>query len=281
MNRKHLLLAGAAVAVVVTAAAGAWYLFDRPETSAAPAERKVLYWHDPMVPGYRSDKPGKSPFMDMDLVPVYADEAGADTGVSVRPEIAASMGVRTAKVTRTAATRRIDADGYVLRDGNGARVLVDLFDRDSDAVRAGLKAKIRMPSHPGRQWQGRVEYVEADIGVGSRSVKAAIRIADPGAAPRSNDYAEVRIHAPVPGLRLLVPREALIRTGRRTALVLALGDGRFQPVEVTAGAEFGESVEIVNGIKEGDSVVTSGQFLIDSEASVQASFARMAPPVQQ
>jgi Cu(I)/Ag(I) efflux system membrane fusion protein len=73
----------------------------------------------------------------------------------------------------------------------------------------------------------------------------------------------------------MVPREALIRTGYRTAVVLALGDGRFQPVEVVPGEESGDWIEIQQGIKEGDLVVVSGQFLIDSEASVRASFSRM------
>ena len=74
-----------------------------------------------------------------------------------------------------------------------------------------------------------------------------------------------------------IPREALIRTGSRNAVVLALGEGRFQPVEVSPGIETDDWVEIRHGIKAGDVVVTSGQFLIDSEASVRASFSRMQP----
>ncbi len=73
----------------------------------------------------------------------------------------------------------------------------------------------------------------------------------------------------------MVPREALIRTGRRNAVVLGLGGGRFQPVEVEVGEEAGDWIEIRKGVKEGDTVVVSGQFLIDSEASVRASFQRM------
>ncbi len=153
--------------------------------SNAASERKVLYWHDPMVPGPTFDKPGKSPFMDMKLVPVYEDEtaggAGGPTIVTVRPEITNSLGVRTAPVTR----------------GKSA-------------------------------W--------------------------------------------------LIPREALIRTGTRSSVVTALGNGRFQPVDVVAGAEIGDDVEIKKGLKENDNVVVSGQFLIDSEASTRASFKRMQTP---
>jgi multidrug efflux pump subunit AcrA (membrane-fusion protein) len=287
MNRRQILILGAALTVAVLAStAGSWYLYAaRSEPAGATAvasERKVLYWHDPMVPGYRSDKPGKSPFMDMDLVPVYADEAGAEagTGIAVRPEIAASIGIRTEKAVRMQAVRRIETDGYVFREGGGVRVLADLFDRDADAVRAGLAAEVRVPSAPGRTWKGVVERVEPDIGVGTRSLKATVRVLSPDAALQPNLYAEVTIRSAAPGTRLLVPREALIRTGRRTAVVVAHADGGFQPVDVTAGAEYGDAVEIVNGIKEGDTVVTSGQFLIDSEASVRSSFARMAPSEQ-
>jgi len=184
MNRNQTVVAGViAAAVLGVVTIGTWYfLTSKQQAPMATAgsenqERKVLYWTDPMVPGFKSDKPGKSPFMDMEMVPVYADDAGATT-VSVRPEIVQSLGVRT---------------HTVVRSGRG----------------------------------------------------------------------------------ITIPSEALIRTGTRNAVVLAIGAGRFQPVEVTPGAESGDWIEILKGIKAGDVVVTSGQFLIDSEANVRASFSRM------
>jgi Cu(I)/Ag(I) efflux system membrane fusion protein len=84
---------------------------------AAPgaAERKVLYWHDPMVPGQRFDKPGKSPFMDMQLVPVYADEA-SDSGVKISPTVQQNLGIRTVVVRRTDVSSSFDAVGTVQFD---------------------------------------------------------------------------------------------------------------------------------------------------------------------
>ena len=112
-NQKQNVVAGAiAVAALGAAALGAWiFLASPPEAPMATAgtesqERRVLYWTDPMVPGFQSEKPGKSPFMDMELVPVYADDAGTTT-VSVRPEIVQSLGVRTHTVTRGSQPRRI------------------------------------------------------------------------------------------------------------------------------------------------------------------------------
>ena len=262
-----------------------WQFLDPGHSPAnaadgAKTERKVLYWTDPMVPGYRSDKPGKSPFMDMELVPVYADAAG-DNGppvVTVRPEFIQNFGVRTHTVSKGGAVHTLAAQGYVFRESGGLRVLLDSFDRDMNWVRAGLPAEIRIPDFPGRQWNGTVEYVKSDVDVGARSIKASVRITNPDAVIKPNMYAEVAIRdMRRHDQKIMVPREALIQTGSRSAIVLALGSGRFQPVEVVPGEESGDWIEIRQGIKEGDKVVTSGQFLIDSEASVRESFQRMEP----
>ena len=302
MTRKQIIV----IATVAAFAAGGatWYLTAARPDAAAPAatakpERKVLYWHDPMVPGFKSDKPGKSPFMDMQLVPVYddeqgrssvaggrtpgaTDEAGAETGapvVTVRPEVIQSLGVRTYKVERTARPRRLATEGYLFHDEarRGFNVLVDIFDRDADWVRAGLPAEIRVLGIADRRFEAQVASVGTDLDIGARSLKARVRLKQSDPALKPNMFAAVTIEAPPAGKKLFVPREALIRTGQRTAVVLALGEGRFQPAEVAAGEEYGEWVEIVRGVKDGDVVVTSGQFLIDSEASLRASFQRMEP----
>jgi hypothetical protein len=283
MNPKTKFTALIGLALILGGAA-AWYFLQSGSSpaetvSAAKTERKVLYWTDPMVPGYRSDKPGPSPFMDMDLVPVYEDEAGSAGGgapvVTIRPEFIQNFGVRTHKVTRGGAARSLMAHGYLFREGGALLVLVDSFDR-AGWVRAGLPAEIRVADFPGRQWNGTVESVKSDVDIGARSLKARIRIARPDAALSPNLYADVIISDTAQrNGKLMVPRESLIRTGARTSVVLSVGEGRFQPVEVVPGEESGDWVEIRQGIKEGDTVVTSGQFLIDSEASVRASFQRM------
>lgn len=280
---RTALIAAGAIALGVAG----WYLGQRNGNAAAPAsaetERKVLYWHDPMVPGPKFDKPGKSPFMDMQLVPVYADEgsgAGGPPIVTVRSEIASSLGVRTAAVTRGRPARELVTHGYLVRDGAGLTVLADIFERDASWVRPGLAAEVAAPDQSGKRWPAAVTAVERDVEIGARSVKARVRVrdADSGAL---HQLVEVAIRAPAaPGNAIYIPREALIRTGTRTAVVTALGEGRFQPVDVVAGAEAGDFVEIVKGLNENDRVVVSGQFLIDSEASARASFTRMEPAAQ-
>ena len=103
-----------------------------------------------------------------------------------------------------------------------------------------------------------------------------MRITNPDAVLKPNMYAEVIIRDMRPhDKKIMVPREALIRIGHRNALVLALGGGRFQSIEVVPGEESGDWIEIRQGIKEGDKVVTSGQFLIDSEIAPTSDCSRI------
>jgi membrane fusion protein, copper/silver efflux system len=167
MNSKTKIIVIIGIALVLGIAAG-WYFLRSGKSPAdagseAKAERKVLYWTDPMVPGYRSDKPGPSPFMDMDLVPVYADEAGGSDGapvVTIRPEFIQNFGVRTHKVTRGGAARSLTAHGYLFREGGALLVLVDSFERAA-WVQTGSPAVISLPDFPGRQWNGKVESVRS------------------------------------------------------------------------------------------------------------------------
>lgn len=286
MKRPLIPIIAAFACGAVVAGALVWVAVPRHTQPAAPAaadaaaERKPLYWTDPMIPGFKSDKPGKSP-MGMDMIPVYEDEAaGGGATVTLRPEIVQNLGVRTQPVTRGAPPRRLVTTGYIFRDGRGLAALVDLFDSEAGAVRPGQVAEVRI-SDSATVYHGVVESIESDIDIGARALKARIRMTHAGIVLRPNMLAEVTIFARGAGKQALyIPREALIRTGTRNAVVVALGAGRFRPVEVVPGVESGDWVEIVRGLKAGDNVVTSGQFLIDSEANVRASFERMeaVPP---
>ena len=281
MKNKNLVIVILGIILLLGAGVEGWRLFtagDKSAETASAPERKVLYWTDPMVPGYRSDKPGKSPFMDMDLVPVYEEDSSASGApiVTVRPEIVNSLGVRTYQVERGGRTRELAAQGYLFHDGKGMHVLLDIFERGAGWVRAGMPAMVLVPDAPGRRWEGVVESVSSDVDIGARSLKARVLVRNPDAALKPNQFADVVIKGTrVDERKIMVPREALIRTGRRNAVVLGLGGGRFQPVKVEVGEESGDWIEIRQGVKDGDTVVVSGQFLIDSEASVRASFQRM------
>jgi len=381
------------------------------QAEAGPVEtageaRKVLYWYDPMVPQQRFDKPGRSPFMDMDLVPKYADEdvGGGDSGhasVTLSAAVVQNLGVRTAQVQRGALARTVRAVGRIAYDearlahvhpraagwiegltvraegepvrkgqelaalyapdilstqvdfliatepqGPGERkvkadkarnllrlldvpeavirdiersretrntvpvlapadgfvtqlmaregmyvtpgsemfaiadlsqvwVLVDVFEHQLAWIAPGLPAQIRVPAHPGRTWKGKVDYLYPELDPKTRTLRVRLVFPNPDLELKPNMFADVVIEG-APRDALSIPREALIATGERESVVKALGEGRFQPVDVVTGMRSGEAVEILEGLGEGDAVVVSGQFLIDSESSLKASFGRLS-----
>lgn len=397
--RARLGLAAAALALV---AGGAGYgIAHLGGSEAAPAQtadagRKPLYWYDPMVPSQHFDKPGKSPFMDMQLVPKYADEGGGNApGVSIDPTTAQSLGLRTVAVRRgelagnLSATGTIDfnqrdvaivqarAGGFVQRvyarapgdiigagapladllvpewggaqaeflavrrTGNvaltqAARQRLMLLGMPSGTiasvertgrphnvitistptggviktleVRAGMTmtagqtlaevnglgtvwlnaavpeaiagplkpgqaVQATLAAFPGETLSGRVSAILPTTQADSRTLTVRIELLNRGGRLRPGMFATVSFGGSGQPA-LLVPSEALIRTGKRTLVMLALDKGRYRPAEVQTGRESGDDTEILAGLSEGEKIVASGQFLIDSEASLSGVQAR-------
>lgn len=383
------------------------YLLGRPAPHATsalatdvPAEnsRKVLYWYDPMSPGQRFDKPGKSPFMDMELVPRYAGETEEDGGVTISARQQQNLGVRTAPaemralnyrlagygtvatdergvqviaarangiieqlyvradqqpVTKnqplaqlwvpdwsaaqqeylairqlgdsslTAAARqrlqlqfmpeevirsveksgqpqtrvtlRSPADGYVskldIRAGSQVTATQSLFELASldpvwivvdypqsqaSLVSIGSGISATTASWPGETFHGKVSELLPNMDLTTRTLKARIVLENPQHKLKPGMYLNVQ-SAQSDNLEsvLAIPQEALLMTGNRNRVLLAQGNGHFKPVEVSAGQTQDGWVEIKSGLSSGQRVVTSGQFLIDSEASLQSALPQM------
>ena len=140
---------------------------------------------------------------------------------------------------------------------------------------------MRLPYVPGRSWEGQVEFVYPSLDPGTRTLQARLRFPNPDETLKPNMFADVTLYAGARTGILNIPREALIRTGEQERVILALGEGRFKPRQVVSGIESGDWVEILEGLREGEWVVTSGQFLIDSEASLKASIQRMSEPASR
>lgn len=402
MSRVQLSVIAAVAALLV--GGGAFYLgratsgaHDGARTSApgalasATSERKVLYWHDPMVPGQRFDKPGKSPFMDMQLQPVYADEAG-DSGVKVSSQVQQNLGIRTAVVKTTEVSSFFDAVGAVQFD---ERLSVAVQTRTAGflerlAVRAPMERVAKgqvLGTVFAPEWLGPLNEIVAlqRAGASAELIAAArertramsipadlLRQAEEGGvpqaryaltAPASGVIAELGVREGVavspgmtlfriaglervwavaevpeaqavrlargqkvtavlqadasqtftgtmkeilpqvsattrtlqarfevdnragrlvPGMllrlqiagptafRLVLPAEAVIRTGTRAVTIVRLDNGAFEPREVKLGVDLGDQLEVLEGLKEGDQVVASGQFLVDSEARLRS-----------
>ena len=362
----------------------------------SPAKGKVLYWYDPMVPSQHFDKPGKSPFMDMQLTPRYAGDGSGDApGVQIDPARLQSLGMRLASVERSdfsedfTAAGTLDfngrdvaivqarANGFVQRVygrapgdmvGVGAPIadilvpawggaqseylavqqthdpaleaaarqrlvllgmpagLIDNVVRtgrisnvvtittpvggaiQSLDVRQGMTVsmgqtlaqvsglstvwltaavpeiqaghvKVGQPviaeltAFPGETFTGRVSAILPTAQADSRTLSVRVELPNPGARLRPGMFASVHLNGDSSSA-LFVPSEALIRTGKRTIVMLASGNGRYVPAEVQVGGENGDRTEVLGGLNEGDKVVASGQFLIDSEASLAGVSAR-------
>ncbi len=167
-----------------------------------------------------------------------------------------------------------------LADLSTVWVLAELFEQKTGWVQPGQPAEVRLSFQPGRTWEGEVEYVYPNLDPKTRTLRARLRFDNPDRALKPNMYADVTIYGGARRDILVIPREALIRTGREQRVILDLGEGRFAPRAVVAGMESGDFVEIRSGLREGERVVTSGQFLIDSEASLKASLKRMQSGAQ-
>jgi Cu(I)/Ag(I) efflux system membrane fusion protein len=405
MRRTPLFVAGFVLAAAAAGGAGYWFAKSRmapASEAAAPAQessgKKILYWYDPMVPQQRFDKPGKSPFMDMELVPKYADEAGDKGGVSIDPRVAQNLGVRTVEAALGETVRRIEAVGSVVWNERGvvvvqarssgfveklharapldpvakgqplvellvpdwasaqaeylllrdagkdsslaeaarnrlrllgmseeqigllertgrpqthitlyapiAGVIAELGVREGMTVasgamlfrlvdlssvwvnaevpetqgawlRPGAAVEARVPSFPGQVFRGRVSAILPEVNAATRTLRARVELANPGAMLKAGMFATLSFAQGTGTKALLVPAEAVIRTGARSLVIVAEGEGRFRQQDVEIGVDSGGKSEVLKGLAAGDKVVVSGQFLIDSEASLKGSGTRM------
>lgn len=155
-------------------------------------------------------------------------------------------------------------------------VMVDVFEGAAAQLKKGDQAVMNVPALPGQRFTGAVDYVYPTVNPETRTVKARLAFANAGGALRPNLYADVALAGKSDHLALTVPRDAVIRTEHADRVILDLGGGRFRPAEVVVGRESGNLVEIVDGLRAGETVVTSGQFLLDSEASLDAGLLRLA-----
>ncbi|MGB5456150.1 MAG: efflux RND transporter periplasmic adaptor subunit [Gammaproteobacteria bacterium] len=163
-----------------------------------------------------------------------------------------------------------------LADLSSVWILAEVFERQTEWVKNGQPAEVRLSYLPGKVWQGFVEYIYPSLDAKTRTLKVRLRFDNPDEAIKPNMYANVRIFGGPKENTIVIPVEGLIRTGREERVIIALGEGRFEARDVIAGIESGEYVEIVQGLDEGEDIVISGQFLIDSEASMRASLTRMS-----
>ena len=411
MNRKSVWALIAAIAGLMTIGGLAGYRLGQRTSNRPPMEipsaqtlpsqtgQRIVYWYDPMKPDQHFDKPGKSPFMDMDLVPmvVTEDPKEIDKGVRIDPRLLQNTGVRLALVERGPLDLTVEAEGTLTFDERQVTIIqarsAGLVERvyalaPNDVIDAGAPlADLRIPewygaqmefialrkanepdlaaaarnrlkqlgmteeqvTHldhsdapqavvtvtapqggvlselgvragmtvtpgqtlaringlgtiwmdteipealgqgiavgqlvsatftglPGQTFTGRIITVLPVLNVDTRTLRLRIEWTNPGRLLRPGMYAKVRIERHTQSHVLMVPAEAVIVTGERYVVITMGQEGHFLPVEVVPGREGKGKTEILSGLQEGQKIVTSGQFLIDSEASLKGVLTRM------
>jgi Cu(I)/Ag(I) efflux system membrane fusion protein len=145
-------------------------------------------------------------------------------------------------------------------------------------VAPGQAADVRLPAMPGQSIRGKVTAVLPEANRDSRTLRVRVELPNPGLKLRAGMFAQVALQGAPLGEAVTVPAESVVRTGKRSLIYLLDAPGRYRPVEVELGPEIGERIVIRKGVQAGQQVVASGQFLIDSEATLQGVTARAASP---
>lgn len=164
---------------------------------------------------------------------------------------------------------------FVIADLSTVWIEANVYEHQLEWIKRNLSAEIEVKALPGQRFTGHITYIYPELDPKTRTLRVRLLVPNPDQLLKPNMFAEVRIFGGPKKDLLKIPREALIVTGERESVVLDLGNGKYQPVDVVTGMHSNDEVEILSGLKAGDRIVSSGQFLIDSEANLQASFNRM------
>ncbi|MBM6550350.1 efflux RND transporter periplasmic adaptor subunit [Marinomonas ostreistagni] len=152
----------------------------------------------------------------------------------------------------------------------------EVFERQASWVRVGQPVTAKLDFLPGQSFQSEVDFIYPTLDPTTRTLKVRVRLDNPEGRLKPKMFAHINIAAKGPADALLVPKEAVIRGADQQRVVLALGEGRFKSIAVEVGAFSESQAQILSGLKDGDRVVTSAQFLLDSESSKTSDFKRMA-----
>jgi RND family efflux transporter MFP subunit len=129
-------------------------------------------------------------------------------------------------------------------------------------------------AYPGRVFEGRVAFIDPHLDAATRTVRVRLEFDNPELALKPEMFSTIELEVPL-GRRLVVPRDAVLDTGTRQIVFLALPDGYFQPREIQIGQRLGDRLVVLAGLQPGDTIVTSGVFLIDSESRLKTALEGM------
>jgi membrane fusion protein, copper/silver efflux system len=167
-----------------------------------------------------------------------------------------------------------DTDLYTIVDLSRVWIMADVFEYEALNVHVGETARVSFQAVPGRTFAAHVNYIQPGVDPMTRTLKVGLDMDNPSEALKPDMYADVEFRASLPA-KLTVPAEAVLDSGERKTVFVDRGDGYFEPREVTTGERADGRIQILSGLREGERVVTSGNFLIDSESQMRAAAAGM------
>jgi Cu(I)/Ag(I) efflux system membrane fusion protein len=164
---------------------------------------------------------------------------------------------------------------YKLADLSVVWLYADIYEYELPLIRLGLEATVELSYYPGQTFRGKVIYIYPSLDPATRTAKVRFQFNNPHGKLKPEMYANVQLKIPL-GTKLAVPEGAVIDTGERQVAILDRGSGYFEPREVKVGTKVNDYYVVLQGLKAGERVVTSANFLIDSESKFKESMGGMA-----
>jgi len=160
---------------------------------------------------------------------------------------------------------------FQVSDLSSVWVIADVFEQDIGLVKTGMKAKIKINAYPETEFSGTVTYVYPTLKSETRTVPVRVELANPGLLLKPSMFAQVELPVAAKGQTVTVPNSAVIDSGTRRIVLIQVKEGRFEPREVKLGQRSENYVEVLEGVKDGESVVVAANFLIDAESNLKAA----------
>ncbi len=166
---------------------------------------------------------------------------------------------------------------YSISDLSTVWINAQVFQNDIGRLRAGARATVTVDGYPDKSFNGRIEQILPQVDMATRTTRVRVAIANPGRKLVPGMFVNVVLKSSM-GSKLMIPASAVFNSGKRQLVFMDRGNGNLEPHDVEAGTPSGEDVVVLSGLKPGDRIVTSANFLIDSEAQLQAAAGAFAPP---
>lgn len=167
-----------------------------------------------------------------------------------------------------------DTELYTVSDFSTVWVNADIFEYEVPFVRVGQHAEMQLSYYPGKSWNGRVSFIYPTVDPTTRTVKVRMEFPNPGFQLKPQMFADVDLKINY-GNQIVVPQEAVLDSGKEQRVFVAKGDGYFEPRHITTGAKLDGKVVVLSGLSAGETIVSSGNFLIDSESRLQGGMGSM------